>query len=106
MRGGLGDIMRKAQQMQSEMEKARAELAELTVVGSAGGGMVEVHMDGRHNTRRVVIDPEVMDDREMLEDLIAAAANDAAGKVEAAVKARMAEVTGGMGLPPGVQLPF
>lgn len=106
MKGGLGDIMRKAQAMQAEMEKAKAELAELVVIGESGGGMVKVHMDGRHAVVRVEIDPEVMDDREMLEDLIAAAGNDAVSRVDTAVKARMAEVTSGMGLPPGVQLPF
>ncbi|KFZ28608.1 hypothetical protein IDAT_07600 [Pseudidiomarina atlantica] len=108
-KGGLGNMMKQAQQMQERMQKAQEEIAKLEVTGEAGAGMVKVTMLGNHNVRRVEIDPSLLadeDDREMLEDLIAAACNDAVRRVEQTTKERMAEVTGGMNLPPGMKLPF
>ncbi|MDH3713612.1 MAG: YbaB/EbfC family nucleoid-associated protein [Gammaproteobacteria bacterium] len=107
VKGGLGNLMKQAQRMQAEMEKAQQELAELEVQGQSGGGMVTVVMTGRHELRRVTIDDAVFgDDKEMVEDLFAAAVNDAVQKLEATMKERMAGVTSGLGLPPGIKLPF
>lgn len=101
-KGGLGDIMKQAQAMQGEMQKAQEELASLEVTGESGGGMVRITMTGRHEARSVSIDDSLLgDDRDMLEDLIAAAINDASRKVEAQTKDRMA----GM-LPAGMKMPF
>lgn len=105
--GNMGQLMRQAQQMQENMQKAQAEIGSIEVGGESGGGMVRVVMTGKHEVRRVVLDPALaLDDREMLEDLIAAACNDAVHKVEAAVQQKMAGVMGGMQLPPGLKLPF
>ena len=106
--GGLGNMMKQAQQMQDRMQKAQAEIANLEVVGEAGAGMVKVTMMGNHNVRRVSIDPSLFedDDSEMIEDLVAAAINDAVRRVEQTSKDKMAEVTGGMNLPPGFKMPF
>ncbi len=108
MKGGLGNIMKQAQKMQAEMQKAQEELGTIEITGAAGGGMVKVTMTGKHQVRRVEIEPSLLedDDKEMLEDLIAAACNDAAQKVEAAVSEHMSGVTSGMPLPPGMKLPF
>jgi DNA-binding YbaB/EbfC family protein len=107
MRGPLGNIMQQAQKMQENMKRAQEELANVEVTGSAGGGMVSVTMNGRHEARRVKIDKALLgDDIEMLEDLIVAATNDAVNKVGEAASARMAQVAGGMNLPPGFKLPF
>lgn len=107
MRGPLGNIMQQAQKMQENMKRAQEELANVEVTGSAGGGMVSVTMNGRHEARRVKIDKALLgDDVEMLEDLIVAATNDAVNKVGEAAAARMAQVTGGMNLPPGFKMPF
>ncbi len=107
MKGGIGNLMRQAQQMQANMQKAQAELANLEVTGEAGGGMVRVVLNGKHEARRVQIDPSVAgDDREMLEDLVAAAINDAVHKVEAAVQQKMSGAMAGMQLPPGFKMPF
>lgn len=107
MKGAFGNLMKQAQQMQENMQKLQDELAQLEVTGSAGAGMVEVVMTCKHEVRRVNIDPSVYeDDRELLEDLIAAAFNDAAQRVEATVKEKMASVTGGLNLPPGLNLPM
>jgi DNA-binding YbaB/EbfC family protein len=93
--------------MQANMQKVQAEIAALEVQGEAGGGMVKVTMNGRHEVRRVQLEAQLpLDDRELLEDLLAAACNDAVRKVEAATQARMANVMGGMQLPPGMKLPF
>ena len=105
MKGNLGAIMKQAQQMQENMKRMQEQLASVEVEGQAGAGMVKVLMTCRHDVRRVSIDPGVMDDREMLEDLLAAAVNDAVRKVEATVQEKMASVTAGM-LPPGMKLPF
>ncbi|OOZ40201.1 YbaB/EbfC family nucleoid-associated protein [Solemya pervernicosa gill symbiont] len=107
MKGGLGNLMKQAQQMQANMEKAQAELANMEITGESGGGMVKVVMTGKHELRRVSIDDSLVgDDKEMLEDLIAAAVNDAAHKVEAATQEQMSGSMGGMQLPPGFKLPF
>ena len=106
-KGGMVAMMKQAQQMQERMQKAQEEIANLEVVGESGAGMVKVTMLGNHNVRRVAIDPSLMsDDQEMLEDLIAAAINDAVRRVEVASKDKMAAVTGGMNLPAGMKLPF
>ncbi len=107
MKGGLGNLMKQAQQMQENLQKAQAELANLEVTGESGGGMVQVTMTGRHDVRRVSIDDTLIgEDKEMLEDLIAAAVNDAVHRVEAASQEHMSKVTSGLNLPPGVKLPF
>jgi len=107
MKGGIGNLMKQAQQMQENMQKAQAEIASLEVTGEAGGGMVSVVMTGKHDLKRVTIDPALMEeDKEMIEDLLAAAVNDAVRKVEATSQDKMAGVTGGMELPPGMKLPF
>lgn len=107
IKGGLGGLMKQAQKMQEDMQKAQEELANMEVTGQAGGGMVSVVMTGRHDIRRVSIDPSLMEeDKEMLEDLLAAAVNDAVRQVESETKERMAGMTAGMGLPPGMKLPF
>jgi hypothetical protein len=107
MRGPLGNIMQQAQKMQENLKRAQEEIAKLEVTGQAGGGMVEVTIDGRNQTRRVKIDPTLAGgDIEMLEDLIAAACNDAANRLASETQARMADVTGGMSLPAGFKLPF
>jgi DNA-binding YbaB/EbfC family protein len=107
MKGGLGDMMKKAQEMQENMQKAQAELAKKELTGEAGGGMVSVVMRGTHEVNRVIIDPSLVDeDVEMLEDLIAAAVNDAVHKVEKSNQDAMQEMTAGLNLPPGFKLPF
>ena len=99
--------MRQAQQLQANMQKAQQQLGALEVTGESGGGMVRVTMNGRHEVRRVEIDPTVAaSDREMLEDLLAAACNDATRRVGEAVQQHMAGAIGGMQLPPGMKLPF
>lgn len=107
MKEQLAGLMRQAQQMQENMSKLQEQLASTEVEGQSGAGMVRVTMTCRHDVKRVSIDPSLLaDDREMLEDLVAAAINDAARKVEAAVQEKMAALTGGLGLPPGMTLPF
>ena len=103
----LSDIMRQAQQMQQRLQEAQAKMEEITAEGSAGGGMVKVTMNGRHEVKRVQIEPAVVgEDREMLEDLVAAAINDAVRKVETETQQRMSGVMAGMKLPPGMKMPF
>ncbi len=106
MKGALGGLMKQAQKMQDDMKKAQAELANAEVTGQAGGGMVSVVMTGRHDLRRVNIDDSVMDDKEMLEDLLAAAVNDAVRQIEIESKDKMSGMTDGLNLPPGFKLPF
>lgn len=107
IKGGLGGLMKQAQKMQENMQKAQEELANMEVTGQAGGGMVSVVMTGRHDVRRVSIDPSLLtEDKEMLEDLLAAAVNDAVRQVERQSQEKMAAMTAGMGLPPGMKLPF
>jgi len=106
MKGNLAGLMQQAQKMQQEMQKAQEELARLTVTGEAAGGLVKVTMSGKHAVRRVEIDPSLLADREMLEDVVAAAINDAVNRVTATMQERMSEMTAGLPLPPGLKLPF
>lgn len=107
MKGGLGGLMKQAQQMQQNMQKAQAELATIEVEGQAGSGLVKVAMTCAHEVRRVSLDDSVLsDDKEMLEDLLVLALNDAMKKAEAVSQQRMSGFTAGMGLPPGMKLPF
>ncbi|CAG9001057.1 MAG: Nucleoid-associated protein YbaB [Candidatus Celerinatantimonas neptuna] len=106
-KGGMGNLMKQAQQMQERMKQAQDEIANLQVTGESGAGLVKITMTGNHNVRRVEIDDSLMeDDKEMLEDLVAAAINDASRRVEETSQAKMAEITGGMQLPPGMKMPF
>ncbi|MDP2832282.1 MAG: YbaB/EbfC family nucleoid-associated protein [Pseudomonadota bacterium] len=109
--GGIGNLMKQAQAMQENMQKMQAKLAELEVEGVSGAGLVKVTMTGKHDVRRVAIDPSLLgsaeaDDKEMLEDLIAAAMNDAVRKIEETVQEKMASATAGLPLPPGFKMPF
>ena len=107
MKGGLGNLMKQAQQMQADMQKAQEELASMEVTGQSGGGLVKITMTGKHEVRRVVIDDTLLaDDKDMLEDLVAAAINDAVHKVESTTQERMSGLTSGINLPPGMKLPF
>ena len=106
MKGGIAGLMKQAQQMQENMKKAQEQLAQTEVEGQAGAGMVKVVMTCAHDVRRVSIDPSVMDDREMLEDLVAAAINDAARRAEVVSQEKMSGFTSGLNLPPGFKLPF
>ena len=106
MRGNIAQLMQQAQAMQESMQRAQNELGNVEVVGQAGGGMVEVTLTGRMECRKVRIDPSVLSDQEMVEDLIAAAFNDASNKIDAESQARMGSATAGMQLPPGMKLPF
>jgi len=107
MKGGLGKLMKQAQEMQANMQKAQEELANLEVTGQAGGGMVSVVMTGRHDVKRVSIDASLMgDDKEMLEDLLAAAVNDAVRQVERNTQEKMSSMTAGINLPGGFKMPF
>ena len=106
MKGGLAGLMKQAQAMQENMKKAQDQLALMEVEGQAGAGMVKVVMTCAHEVRRVSIDPSVMDDREMLEDLVAAAMNDAVRRGEDLSKEKMSGFTAGLNLPPGFKLPF
>lgn len=107
MKGGMGNMMKQAQQMQERMQKNQEELAQIEVTGEAGAGLVKITMTCNHNVRRVAIDPSLMDDdKDMIEDLVAAATNDAVRRVQEMTKEKMADVTGGMPLPPGFKMPF
>jgi DNA-binding YbaB/EbfC family protein len=107
MKGAMGNLMKQAQKMQEDMQKAQEEVANLEVEGQAGGGMVKVVMNGRHELRKVTLDDSLMqDDKEMIEDLLAAAVNDAVRRVEQQTQEKMAGVTAGLNLPGGMKLPF
>lgn len=107
MAGNIGNMMKQAQALQANMQKAQAEIAQLEITGESGGGMVRVTINGRHEARRVQIEASAFaDDRELLEDLLAAAFNDAVHKLEAVSQAKIADLMGGMQLPPGLKLPF
>ncbi|HMN43101.1 MAG TPA: YbaB/EbfC family nucleoid-associated protein [Povalibacter sp.] len=108
MKGNIGNMMKQAQQMQANLQRAQQEIASLQVTGEAGGGMAKVTMTGKHQVLRVALDPSIVsaDDKDMLEDLVAAAVNDAVQKVERATQEKMSGVMGGMNLPPGFKLPF
>lgn len=105
MKGNIAQLMQQAQKMQEQMKKAQEELGHLEVTGQAGAGMVQVTMNGRHEVRRVTIDPELSGDLEMLEDLVAAAINDAINKVQESSQEKMSGLTAGLNLPPGFTLP-
>jgi DNA-binding YbaB/EbfC family protein len=103
----IGDLMKQAQQMQANMQKMQEDLASLEVKGEAGAGLISVVMNGRHDVKHVSIDDSLMkEDKEMLEDLLAAAVNDAVRKVETQNRERMAKMTSGMGLPADFKMPF
>ncbi len=107
MKGGLAGLMKQAQQMQENMKRMQEELAAIEVEGQSGAGMVKVVMTCRHDVKRVTIDDSLLkDDKDMLEDLIAAAVNDAVRRVEATTQEKMGGMTAGLGLPPGMKLPF
>ncbi|MEL6722088.1 MAG: YbaB/EbfC family nucleoid-associated protein [Pseudomonadota bacterium] len=106
MKAGLGNIMQQAQKMQAELKKVQAELAEAEIEGQAGGGMVSIVMNGRHEVCQVHIDDALLTDKEMLEDLVAAAMNDAVHKLEDETSEQMSQVTSGLELPAGMKFPF
>lgn len=107
MKDGFGDIMKQAAQMQEKVQKIQAEIANAEVTGESGAGMVKVVMNGRHDVKSVAIDNELMsEDKELLEDLLAAAVNDAVRKVEKKQQEKMADLTSGIPLPPGFTFPF
>ncbi|MCP4063260.1 MAG: YbaB/EbfC family nucleoid-associated protein [Gammaproteobacteria bacterium] len=107
MMNNMGDMMKKAQKMQEEMQKAQEEVAKAEVTGEAGAGLVKVTMNGRHDVRKVDIDPSLMtEEKDILEDLLAAAVNDAVRRVEENQKEKMSGMMSGMGLPPGFKMPF
>jgi DNA-binding YbaB/EbfC family protein len=107
MKGGLGNLMRQAQQMQENMQKAQAELGDLEATGESGAGMVKVVMNGRHEAKQVSIEPKLLgEDPGMLEDLLVAAMNDAVRKIAARTQEKYAALMSGMNLPPGFKLPF
>ncbi|MES9844473.1 MAG: YbaB/EbfC family nucleoid-associated protein [Candidatus Sedimenticola sp. 6PFRAG5] len=107
MKGGLGNMMKQAQKMQAEMQKVQERLAQEEVTGEAGGGLVKVTLNGKHEVRRIEIDDSLMgDDKEMLEDLVAAAVNSAVQRVAEKTQESMSGLTSGMGLPPGFKMPF
>ena len=107
IKGGMGNLMKQAQKMQEQMQKAQAELAEAEVTGESGAGLVKVTRNGRHDVKRVELDDSIMsEDKELLEDLLAAAVNAAVRKIEQNNQEQMSKMTAGMGLPPGMKLPF
>ncbi len=106
MKGGIAGLMKQAQQMQENMKKMQEQLGSIEVEGESGAGMVKVVMTCKHDVRRVSIDESVLDDKEMLEDLLAAAVNDAVRRVETTTQDKMAGFTSGLNLPPGMKLPF
>ena len=106
-KGGLGDLMKQAQAMQEKVQKMQDEVASMEITGESGAGLVKVVMTGRHDVRRVDIDTDLLkDDKEVLEDLVAAAFNDAVRRLEEAQKEKMGSLTAGIPLPPGFKLPF
>jgi DNA-binding YbaB/EbfC family protein len=107
IKDGFGDIMKQAAQMQEKVQKIQSEIANAEVTGESGAGMVKVVMNGRHDVKSVAIDKDLMsEDKELLEDLLAAAVNDAVRKVESKQKEKMADLTSGIPLPPGFTFPF
>ena len=106
MKGNIAGLLQQAQKMQENLQQAQEELANIEVTGSAGGGMVEVTMNCRHEVRRVRIDPSIADDVEMVEDLVSAAVNDAVNRVTSTTQEKMAGMTAGIPLPPGFKLPM
>ena len=105
-KGGLGNLMKQAQEMQKNMQEAQEEIAKMEIAGEAGGGMVKVMMTGKHELVKVEIDDSLMDDKEMLEDLFAAAVNSSARRVEEVTQEKMGGLTAGMNMPAGMKMPF
>ncbi len=107
MKGGMGNLMKQAQKMQEDMQKMQEQIAKAEVTGESGAGLVKITMNGRHDVRKVELDDSLMEeDKELLEDLLAAAVNDAVRKIEQNTQEKMSSVTAGMQLPPGMKLPF
>ncbi len=106
MKGNIAGLMQQAQKMQQEMQKAQEELANMVVTGEAAGGLVKVTMTGKHAVTKVEIDPSLLDDQEMLEDIVTAAINDAVNRIASNTQSRMSDMTAGINLPPGMKLPF
>ncbi len=108
MKGGIGNLMKQAQKMQEDMQRAQSEIASMEIEGQSGGGLVKVVMNGQHELSKVTIDPSVFgeDDREMLEDLVAAAVNDASQRLATVSKEKLSGLASGLELPPGMKLPF
>lgn len=106
MKSNLAGLMQQAQKMQEQMQKLQDELARIEVTGQAAGGLVKVTMNGEHAVRRIAIDPAAVSDLEMLEDILAAAVNDAVNRINEAKRERMSDMTAGLPLPPGFKLPF
>ena len=107
MKGGIGNIMKQAQQMQESMQKAQEEIAKMEITGESGAGLVRITMTGKHDVKNVIIDPTLLgEDKDMLEDLIAAVVNDANRRVENMTQEKMSGLTAGMNLPAGMKLPF
>ncbi|MBQ0834546.1 YbaB/EbfC family nucleoid-associated protein [Marinobacter sp.] len=107
MMNDMGGLMKKAQKMQEDMQKAQEEAAKVEITGEAGAGLVKVTMNGRHDVRKVDIDPSLLtEEKDILEDLLAAAINDAVRRVEANQKDKMSGLMSGMGMPPGFKMPF
>ena len=107
MRGNIGNLLKQAQAVQENLQKAQQQVAQISATGESGGGMVKVTMNGKHEVARVQIEPALLtEEREVLEDLVAAAINDATHKVGVAVSEKMASAMGGLQLPPGMKLPF
>ncbi|MDP9083021.1 MAG: YbaB/EbfC family nucleoid-associated protein [Pseudomonadota bacterium] len=107
MKGGLGNLMRQAQQMQETLKKAQAELADLEVTGESGAGMVKVTLNGHHEAKKILIEPKLLgEDKDMLEDLLIAAINDAVRKIAVRSQEKFSGLTAGLNLPPGMKLPF
>ncbi|MBT8041262.1 MAG: YbaB/EbfC family nucleoid-associated protein [Xanthomonadales bacterium] len=106
MKGNIAGLMQQAQKMQQQMQEAQEELANMVVTGEAAAGLVKVSMNGKHAVNRVQIDPSLLDDKEMLEDVVTAAINDAVNRIATTTAERMSEMTSGMNLPPGMKLPF
>lgn len=107
MKGGMNNLMQQAQKMQQDLQKAQEEIANKELTGESGAGLVKVTMNGRHDARKVSIDPSLLqEDREVLEDLVAAAINDAVRRIENHQKEKMSGMTEGLGMPPGFKMPF
>jgi len=107
MKGAIGNLMKQAQKMQADLQKAQEQLAKEETIGESGGGLVRVTMNGKHEVRRVEIDDSLVgDDKEMLEDLVAAAINDAVNRIAEKTQQSLSGLTSGLGLPPGMKLPF
>ena len=107
LKGGMGNLMKQAQKMQEQLQRAQQQLADAEVLGESGAGLVKITMTGRHDVKRVQLDDSLMsEDKELLEDLLAAAVNDAVRKIEQRNQDEIGKLTSGMGLPPGMKLPF